>query len=154
MNFFFFFIKSMWAMQAAGSADGAPALKHGFNKLSEVQTRTSCVCEDGSGRVSRPVNVGLHPDEAAAAAAAMATACQSRVRAKRQKPDIHRAAIFRGNAGFECLCDAGKIRARRNAVWHFYNAKNPRCVSFKISSVLTRKSNFKGRSSCLLGGFK
>lgn len=72
----------MWAMQAAGFADGA--LKEGFNKLSEVQTCTSCVCTDRRGRVSRSVNGGLHPD---VAAAAMAPACQSRIGAKRQKPD-------------------------------------------------------------------
>lgn len=48
--------------------------------------------------------------------------------------DIHQAAIFRGNAGLECLGDVGKIRARRKAVWDFTVLEvtpNPRPASFQ-----------------------
>lgn len=104
-------------LYAAGCADGASTLKDGFNKLPEVQTCNFCVCTDETGCISWAV-IGLHLDGA-------------RVWIKkRRKPspmcvpvaDIHQAAIFRGNAGLECLGDVGKIRVRMRAVWDFYSA--------------------------------
>lgn len=111
----------MWALKTAACADGASKGKDGFNKQSErPDSHFLCLHRQNWTRFllhQRPTSSGRGDGV--------------HVWIKNQrKPspmcapvaDNHQAAVFRGNAGLECLCDVGKIRALGSAVWDFYNA--------------------------------
>lgn len=90
----------MWALKAAACADGAATLKDGFNKLPE-RPDLHFLC------LHRPnwTRFLLHQRLDAFGAGSIHDVMCAPV------ADIHQAARFRGNAGLECLCDVGKIRA-------------------------------------------